>query len=253
MTIPPPSGTGHASVVTATWRATGAEGTGDAATGAIGVRFPLFPPLLAAIESQLSNGLPAQWWVHPVCSSGAVGKDDGQAADQAADMAAHRGSSGAACCDGALESNVRSRIAHEGVHVDVCAVARAEVQLRARLQAHLLLNVRRSEPASWHVFLWLLEDWCLARSLLRSAGALKGSDVAAHRHRLELRAPPAVWQSELLSFVRLSDDADAARELQGGGAHRQVVVDLCIVSDINSGCGDGASRIDIDMCSVCAQ
>jgi hypothetical protein len=86
--------------------------------------------------------------------------------------------------------------------------------LRARLQSQLLLHVRADNLASWDVFVWLLEDWCLARSLISRHEALSasvsGRDDGDPAFRLVLRAPEAVWREGLLEFLSMPAGEEVA-------------------------------------------
>ena len=120
--------------------------------------------------------------------------------------------------------------------MDATALLGAEAELRARLQAHLLFSLHSEHEGSWLVFLYLLQDWCLACSLLRGCGDLRGharddgtavksSQVKAgpgndgtaakapvNRLELQLVAPEAVWRRELLGFVEMGGAETSAEE-----------------------------------------
>ena len=86
--------------------------------------------------------------------------------------------------------------------VDAGSLAKAEEGLRGRLQEQLLLHVRAGSEHSWSVFVWLLEEWCLANELLgRGESPFK----------LELQATEAVWRGALLG-QHLQNAAAAGRE-----------------------------------------
>ena len=96
--------------------------------------------------------------------------------------------------------------------LDMEAVHAAEVELHERLQAQLVLHMHDNDEVSWHVFLWLLEEWCLACSLLRRAAALVdgrhparpsgehggGGEEDEGPFELRLQAPEDLWRRALL-------------------------------------------------------
>lgn len=158
------------------------------------VRFPLFAPLLRAIEAQLASGLPVQWWL---------------------------GGEGATAATGAMAV------------VDAAALGAAKEQLHARLQEQLSLHLASRHEASWRVFLWLLEEWCLAAELQRVAEASSATQATGASHsgepsaepedggasrvfRIELRAPEAVWANALT--VHLPPTHGGPEEGHGGEA-----------------------------------
>ena len=149
-----------------------------------GVRFPYFPPLLEAIEAQLVRGLPAEWWLHldsagQTQSGGAVNLND----------------EGATCVVS------QAQLRQVGASIDLAAVRRAEAALRHRLQSQLHSCVRADHPASWHVFIWLLEDFCLARDLLTRGEADGTCDTAVSPHQLTLFSTERLWRERVLPFL----------------------------------------------------
>ena len=80
------------------------------------------------------------------------------------------------------------------VALDAAALRAAEGSLRAAVQAQLL-RVRAAAPTSWAVLVVLLEDWCLARDLLRRASG-EGERLA-----LSLFSPEDHWRGEIEPFV----------------------------------------------------
>jgi len=79
--------------------------------------------------------------------------------------------------------------------------------LQGRLQEHLLLRLHPSNPPSWHVWVLLLEDWCLAQCLLRRLDSVTTASAAptaldgCGTFSLVLRAPEVVWRQALLPFL----------------------------------------------------
>ena len=136
------------------------------------VRFPYCAALLEAIEGPLAAGLPAVWW---------VGEGTG-------DESTGTGGEDALSC---------ARV------IDAAAVWRAEAVLRARLQEQLSLRLSAESSASWHTMVMLLEEWCLAHTLLRripgGGGTMEAMDAP---FRLRLRAPGHVgWRSALAGHM----------------------------------------------------
>ena len=80
------------------------------------------------------------------------------------------------------------------VALDAAALRTAEGSLRAAVQAQLL-RVRAAAPTSWAVLVVLLEDWCLARALLRRASG-EGERLA-----LSLFSPEEHWHGEIEPYV----------------------------------------------------
>lgn len=142
--------------------------------------------------------------------------------------------------------------ANAGVALDVSAVREAEQGLRARLQSQLLLHVRADNAASWDVFVWLLEDWCLACSLLRrleapqspaTAVAAAAAAVGEDAFRLVLRAPEVVSRQGLLGFLSMPPKVDTAA-VRDGADERWHTVRLVIEEDFDEDYG-------ADMCLPC--
>ena len=145
------------------WRACGGEAAMEEEEEdqeePVAVRFPYYPPLLDVVEAQLASGLPVEWWL------GRDGLNDEDEDDEEAEAMK------------TLPS------------VDAGSLAMAEEGLRGRLQEQLLLHVRAGSAHSWSVFVWLLEEWCLANELL---GRVESP------FKLELQATEAVWRGALL-------------------------------------------------------
>ena len=81
------------------------------------------------------------------------------------------------------------------VAVDEEAVLAAEVALRDRLQEQLLLHMAAESEDSFCVFVWMLEEWCMAQTLV-GRRARKPAPL-----RLQLNAPEEVWQRVLLPHL----------------------------------------------------
>ena len=84
----------------------------------------------------------------------------------------------------------------------MAAVKSAEALLRERLQSHLLLYMPQGDPSSWHVFVWLIEEWCLACSLLRQSSPFV----------LRLHAPERLWRRAMLEHLAEEDGKEAEKE-----------------------------------------
>ena len=122
------------------------------------------------------------------------------------------------------------------------------------MQEQLGVHLRAECAASWRVFLWLVEEWCLARSLLSRAGVQaddpaaeeggeaatgggEGAGGAAGALRLQLCAPEAVWRDAIPCHVA----ADVAAGVAEGGAEDDephVAQDLRAMGEEAADCPD---------------